>query len=74
MPKQAYEFGGPLTQAERDKVINMCAPNRRKGVSPDAAFRMLHGMRPNLIVHLVNKLRGLAFDIGEHGSSYSRVN
>jgi hypothetical protein len=74
VPKTAYEFGGPLTTAERDRVINMCAANRRRGVSPDAAFRLLHSARPNLIVHLVNKLRGIAFDAGEDGFSFQRVN
>lgn len=75
MPKKrAYVYGEPLSAAERDNVINSIAPKRRRGVSPDAAFRMLHGVLPNLIVHMVNKQRGIAFDAGEAGFSYTRVN
>lgn len=74
MSRTAYTFGQPVTPAEVNFVLQAGLKPRRRGVNVAQAFRALVSLNRNLVEHLVNKHRGIAFDSGEDGFAHRRVN
>lgn len=69
-----YRVGESFTPAEANAVYTSWAevePRIRK-MDRFVLLLQFQTKMPLRFEHEVNKLRGLAFDIGEHGSSYSK--
>lgn len=76
MPRSFFTFGDELSAAEARQVIATLLPapkrNERRPPMPKL-IAALHNAAPNRFDHEVNRIRGLAFDSGEHGFSHTVV-
>lgn len=74
---QPYAYGDSVLATELEHVLSLFVPNEKKRgklrKSPDKFLAHCHALLPNRLEHEVNRCRGIAFDAGEHGFSYSTV-
>ena len=72
---QPYTYGDPVSSTELEHVLATFVPSARKRVklrkTPDKFLAHVFGFLPLRLEHEVNRCRGLAYDAGEHGFSYS---
>ena len=77
MGVKAFTWGDTLTAAEAAHVIATLLPKetsaRIRGAPVPVILTRLHAAHPNYLDHLVNKMRGVAFDSGEDGFSHSII-
>jgi hypothetical protein len=72
MPKpKPFKYGDPLTEQEAVALRKRLIAGRRVPLTKFLAA--LHSYLPQRLEFEVDRLRGLAFDIGEGGFSYTRV-
>lgn len=74
---KAFTWGDTLTAVEAAHVIDAMLPKttsaRLRGAPVPVIITRLHAAQPNYLDHLVNKMRGVAFDSGEDGFSHSVI-
>jgi hypothetical protein len=77
MGVKAFTWGDTLTAAEAAHVIDVMLPKgtsaRVRAAPIPVILTRLHAAQPNFLDHLVNKMRGVAFDSGEDGFSHSVI-
>lgn len=70
-----YAFGDSVSVEELDALLAVFVSDVRKRRklrrTPGKFLSAAHAMLPNRVEHEVNRCRGIAFDAGEHGFSYS---
>lgn len=72
-----YTYGDPITPQEYLALRNQFttkARRRRFMPSPSQFLAAFHANAPMLLEHEVNRLRGYAFDGGEPGFEFQRIN
>lgn len=74
---QPYTYGDPVTADELEALLTLFVPDAKKRVklrrSPQKFLAATYNLMPNRMEHEVNRCRGVAFDAGEHGFSYSTM-
>ena len=68
-----YVSGDPITQGEYRAIVKLFFPKQHIRGKMKDVLKRISDYRPMRLEHEVNRLRGFAFDIGEHGSSYEHI-
>lgn len=70
-----WTYGDPISPQEYMAIRAKCITRRRRHMPNPAQFlAAFHAAAPMLLEHEVNRLRGYAFDGGEPGFEFQRIN